>query len=302
MKLSSDLIRKNIPNTPALEDNIFVTYVALSIEKAKAHAIGEKYFFTSPTMLSYAIYDMLNVNHKINDNISANFKLLLQQTNIDCEATSLKGYYRVRTGSVDFDKIVNSDQPFYTVIPIDSIRKICQSKYVERNHLLRYYCFLMSFVMGKQDKSQVAFMTYGTIHNFLGYSNNTINNYNKKLKELQVVEFYDKHLSTGSEHYKGNVFAEWSSRFAIPIYIEENYPKCKHIEKKGVAERKSLKMKFRNLEKGKVYDDDTMKKIYKYAVDSNKYNQDIIEDIWSTEAQIKKAKSRLLDMSVFGDD
>lgn len=268
-------------------------------EQLKNQLVGSAKFVISLTQLVGDVNS--NIDNATYDDIkfmSNGFKELAEKTNLKQRKVKFNSYYYIKTNSLSYNNILSDDKPIFVPVPLDAVNKILNTDLSFKKRLLRYYCCLMSLLSGKKDS--IGFVTLNTASHLSGYSVKSCIKYNKDLEKLQLIAFYDKHLATGSEHYMGNVFAEWSSRNLIPDYVQKYYPTYKQIEKLSVAERKSLKMKAHQvIDKGKTYDKDTMEQIKDYIEQSNRYNQEIIDDAFSTDTEIKKAQKRMFDLSAF---
>lgn len=298
IRLSTNLIRVTTPDVQTISDNSFLSYVALMQEGLKSQLISQPVFVANMTQLAFNIEpDPEKVDYNKIKLMHEGFKELVEKTNIKCKPTQFNSFYYIKTDSLDIDNIVSSDNSYYVPLSIDDVQKICSSKYSFKKRLLRYYCCLLSLIVGKKEK--IAFVTLGTASQLSGYSQSSCVKYNKALEELELLSFYDKHLAKGSEYYEGNVFSTWKYRYLVKEYVAKHYPECNQIPKKTVSERKSLKMKYYEMLKGRRYDKETTKKIKEYICNSNKYNQEIIDDLNSTEAQVERAEKSLLDESIF---
>ncbi len=295
---NTDLVRVCNFQKPIISDNAFWCYVSLLVEQIKAKTTKQIDFYCNTTLLALNMSIQDDIDKNTVSFIKKGFNELTAKTNIKFKQTQFNGHYLIKTDSLDYDKVIETDnQTYFVPVELSTIQRICKSNYPFKKRLLRYYCCLLSLVVGKNE--QVSFVSLKTAADLSGYSETSCVKYNKVLQDLQLIAFYDKHLATGSEHYLGNVFATWDSRSAMENYVEQYYPKCKQVPKTDTNKRKSLVMKYYRMLNGKQYDRQTTKKIKEYIVNRNKYYTDIIDDVRSTEAQIKNAESKLLDESIF---
>ena len=292
--LNSSLVTKDTTNTlKILNDEEFSVYISLMLKQRQAKLINRKTFVVNPTILSFELFRSEEVNRKRNESMSINLRNLLKQTNIKYYTTPIQGYYEINIESMEYDKIVDSEQKIFTKVPVDGIMKIYQSTYKGKKRLLRYYCYLLAKVSGK--KKKVDFATRKEIYESLGYASDTVTKYNKILEELELIKFYDKLIAVRPDLYKGTIFSTWDNQQFIDSYIEDKLRNVPKLNKAEISYHKSMMMKYRNLEKGKEYPFEELRELWKFVTESNSKNQMIINSSNSTDKEKEQAKAHLLD-------
>lgn len=176
----------------------------------------------------------------------------------------------------NYKKINNSDVNRYFYVYRDDIRKI-MSLDVNYNKykMLRYYvCLLRTFNNDKnknnEAKMKIGFQTQSTLSNLSNLSISTINEYNNIFEKEKIIYIVKTIRGNSSSLKRQIIYSRYSDKDLCNDY-------CK---KRNINVNLTLKMKqsdsrrrdieiYKHMIKGKVYDDDTVKRVFKTIDDIN---------------------------------
>ena len=204
---------------------------------------------------------------------------------------------------------INNTSKFFVNINVSDVRKIMNiNTKVNKFTLLRYYIILLStFKIDKsKDSGKIGYMSQSYIKDLSGISIPTMNKYNNILEENKMIyiakstdheEYYDSKGNHRITKFK-NVYSRYEDRDIADSYVN-TYSTCNFstkLDMKVNESRKYVQM-YNAILKGKLYDKDTIEKIYDGIVAWNenkrsKYEEQMHQGFNPDEPKYK-------DLSVF---
>ena len=190
---------------------------------------------------------------------------------------------------------------FFTVISLKELENIMQINDTEYNpdkaKLLRYYLIVVStFLKGKryayalnEEEKRDGIIGFETIENLSNKSNLSVNSviaYNLLLEKYEILHVYRANtLKIVNKEVNGisNTYGRYADRKLIDLIGEEHknmYSYDKDYDNivrrsKRTKSRKSIGIKYHHLvDRGKEYDEKTIKQIYQYAVEYNNTHEE----------------------------
>lgn len=257
--------------------------------------------------LLFTIYHNNNVGLKIRKNIYVAINSLLDRGYITGSKPS-KDSYILDCNSLHTD----TSNEKYTVLELDDMRMIMESKHKNRLQLFRYYIFLVDSINskitvyledGKFKNNIIGNQTQEHLSTITGMSTRTIMRYNSILEELLVI--YISRADDFTVNEKGeisqfpNVYGKYTNREYIKKYSKD-YVQYKSgrkqvIKKKnGANDNRKLAQEYNWLCKGSKYTNDEIIRIYSYIMQNNK-KYEALYDKEGNEDYLSKIK----DLSVF---
>lgn len=209
-------------------------------------------------------------------------------------------------------RIANRSKGYFTKISEDELRLIMGSdfQFDKKVGILKYFIAVLSTFnnsgsLPEKYKGKISSMPLSYICEVADISEKSANRYNESLEELKVLYIYRSteinHDEKGQISQPTNVYSRYGDSMICDEFArsrEEHYHADSKVKKEKSDENRSLAQKFKQLQKGKEYDEETMKKIEKYVKDRNKKYADEIATGYR-EAMVMPEKKDVSDLFAY---
>jgi hypothetical protein len=182
-----------------------------------------------------------------------------------------------------------STKEYYTIIDLSEVHKIMQCSNVQVFFMLRYFVYLMFSCYKIKNDSGYTGIGYDSIesmHDFLGYDDNSIMKYNDLLTDLQLIYIYkskDAYLDNDGNYINiSNTYGRFKDKDTVITAGIEHEQKYGVKYAKTIKEKKRLignktrsaSQKYNALCCGKEYSESELKDIYTALKAYNSKQQD----------------------------
>lgn len=268
-------------------------------------------YFISYNFIGYSLFGRIPVRNEL-DAIKKGFKEL-----VDLKCIKIIDKYSNNEFVVDLSLLYyEQGQGYFSNLSAEEMQKILnlnckQDKY----KLLRYFtCQIGTFnqsLMGVY-KGKIGGMGLDSFVNMLGYSKTSIITYNEVLLKAKILFVHTHGDFYQSVNWKGqselreipNTYSRFEDRFLALEYMKQyqgwTFKNADSWERNADANwRRAMAQKLRYFQNGKEYDIDTIKDLYAYADEKNRYMKIEYDD--NIAKGYSPEEPQYIDMSIFDD-
>lgn len=298
-------IIKKITENKKLSDMAFTVWCGLRNIMVK----DVKEYFISYNFIGYSLFGRVPVRNEL-DAIKKGFKELLELKCIKIVEKYSNNEFVVDLSALYYEQ----GQGYFSNLTDVEMRKILnlnckQDKY----KLLRYFtCQVGTFNQSLEGiyKGKIGGMSLDSFVDMLGYSKVSIIAYNEVLLKAHILfvhthgDFYQSYDWKGQSKVREmpNTYSRYEDRFIAMDYMKQyqGWKFQNSWEKNADANwRRGMAQKLRHFQNGKEYDIETIKELYIYVDEKNRYMK--IEYDNNIAKGFKAVEPEYIDVGIFDD-